>query len=79
MKHLTAIIISLMLLLMPVSTFAESEIANESDLFFTQSEAGTDIDRSMHPVVWVFVALGVGAVVCVGVLMFINRRDSLRK
>ena len=77
MKYLTAFVISLILFFAPVAEAAESEIATESALFFTQSEEENDIDRSISPVVWVFVALGVGALVIVGTLTFVNRRQKM--
>ena len=71
---LLALLISLCLTCAP-----SAQPADESDLFFTQSEAESvpDIDRGVHPVTWIFIALGVSAVAGVGVLTFVNRREKI--
>ena len=76
MRKLAAFIAALSLALMPVFALADAP-ADESDLFFTQSEEEARADLGMDPVVWVFLAAGVSAVVCVGVLTYVNRRQSI--
>lgn len=77
MRKFAALIAALSLAFTPVFAKADPPVANESDLFFTQSEEEADIDTRAHPVIWVFAAAGVFAVVCVGALTYANRRRSI--
>ena len=76
-KTAVAALFMLLMLLTPTASAEKAESAVGEDLFFTESEAENieDIDRSPHPVVWVFVAIGAASIAAIGVLTYVNRRQ----
>ena len=65
-------------LLLTLSSFAETP----PPLFFDESEAAAvdaGYDSEAHPVVWVFVALGVAALGTCGWMVYVNREKKPRE
>lgn len=82
---LAALVLSpLFLFALPVSADTSSSVPSEAvssqvTLFFDESEAAAvddGYDHEASPVVWIFIAIGVSALVASGVLVYVNREDK---